>query len=450
MNSSVKPSGRRKVARSSTTEQRAGPAVGGTVQDASDGDRAATPTRVRRRTGPPTDLVQLLNVPDSTVQRAAASRDSTPETRSPAPTDWRVVALLTIPWLVPGVIAAVQVYLIEASRPPGRSLVSALAWQLPAWMVWAAWSLLIRLIALTWTLDRLGAWRWAGLHAMLTAAVSFAQLFVAAELDRFFQPALATRSLGRMLQQELLLHLDLTVVLYWTVLGSIYMVEFHRRFRQRELDAAELRAQLAASQLEALRMQLNPHFLFNALNGVGELSHTQPDVARRMLTRVSALLRQALRTTGTPDVELWRELELADAYLDIARMRFGDAVRVDLDVEPAALDVRVPSLLLQPLLENVFEHGFAQRPTHPRLSIIARVESSHATRSSAPMLCIEIADNGTGMRAATAPGFGIGLSNVRARLHAMFPGDAFVDVSEPPGGGCAVRLRFPARVVRAG
>lgn len=346
--------------------------------------------------------------------------------------------LLTLPWLVPGMIASWQVYVLEAARTPIGALDSTL-WQMSAWMQWAAWILIIRRVALALPLDRIGPAKWVALHLSGTVIVAAIQLFVNAILDHIFNPIFDhPPPLLRIYRTQALLHLDFTVMVYWTMLGSIYMVEFHRRFRQRDLDAARLSAQLAAAQLETLRMQLNPHFLFNALNGVGELLHSDPASANRMIARISELLRQALRSGASHEIPLWRELELADAYLDIARMRFGNTLSVDVSISPSAMDVLVPALILQPLLENAFHHGFGSRSESPRLEIVANVDGER--------LRISVQDNGNGVSSTKDAGFGIGLSNTRSRLEAMYAGIATLALEAPLYGGFLVIIELPARV----
>jgi signal transduction histidine kinase len=349
----------------------------------------------------------------------------------------RTLMMLTLPWLVPGMIASWQIYVIEAAHTP-ISVADSIMWQMGAWMQWAAWILIIRHVVLAFPVDRIGAGKWVALHASATVIVAAAQLSVLALFDRIFNPPYLDAPWSRIYRVEMLLHLDFTVMVYWTMLGTIYMIEFHRRFRQRDLDAAKLSAQLAAAQLETLRMQLNPHFLFNALNGVGELLHSDPSLANRIIARISELLRQALRSGASHEIPLWRELELADAYLDIARMRFGSALSVDVSVAPAAMDVLVPALILQPLLENAFHHGFGARSNSPRLEIVASVAGDR--------LRLSVQDNGNGVSSTEAPGFGIGLSNTRSRLEAMYGEGATLLLETPLYGGFLVVIELPARV----
>jgi LytS/YehU family sensor histidine kinase len=288
--------------------------------------------------------------------------------------------------------------------------------------------------------ERIGAVAWFCVHLVACAVVAGTDLVVIALLDRAFLTGFASASFASVYQSELINHLDFSVILYWTTLGTIYMVEFHRRARQRELDAAQLRTRLVAAELEALRMQLNPHFLFNALQAASELMHSDPTNAARMLNRISALLRQALRGGTAPEIPLWQELELADAYLQIARLRFGRELEVVTDIEPDAVDVLVPGLVLQPLLENCFQHGFAGRVASPQVILRAQVVGDRLTLS--------VSDNGGRSSRSRPQGFGIGLSNTQARLLALYGdrGGATLRTEPLRDGGYRAEIELPARV----
>jgi sensor histidine kinase YesM len=179
------------------------------------------------------------------------------------------------------------------------------------------------------------------------------------------------------------------VVLYWAVLGAAYMVEFVRRYRERDRAATELEQKLARTQLEALRMQLNPHFLFNALNSVAELMEMDVREAQRTLTRVADLLRLSLRSAAQSLIPVWQEIELVELYLQIARVRYGTGLDADITVDPSVVDLMVPSFLLQPLVENALKHGLA--PGHRDQTIEVRL-----TRSG-QSLEIVVEDNGKGL-----------------------------------------------------
>ena len=227
-------------------------------------------------------------------------------------------------------------------------------------------------------------------------------------------------------------------LIYLLMLGVGYGIEFFRRSQERELRASQLEGQLARARLQMLKMQLHPHFLFNALNSISALMHRDMDAADRMLGRLDDLLRRTLEQAGTQEVMLRDELNLLEPYLEIEQTRFGDRLSVQWDVEPAAMDALVPHLLLQPLVENSIRHGIAPRAQPGRVEI-----SAHRADG---MLRLEVRDNGRGLTpGGGTAGAGVGLANTRARLTQLYDGEHRFDFRERPDGGVAVTLSIPYR-----
>lgn len=355
--------------------------------------------------------------------------------------------LFALVWVVPAVLAALQVSLVGDASGAHYSLGTALLWQGSAWMLWGLWSQLVLTLVDTVELDRTNVGRWLAVHIGFTVLLSTCNVLAIAWLDHVFGAVGQVTSYAFAVRVAAVNHLDIQVVLYWAVLGVAYMLEFSRRYRERDRAATELEQKLARTQLEALRMQLNPHFLFNALNSVAELMEMDVQEAQRTLIRVSDLLRLSLRSAGQSLIPVWQEIELVELYLQIARVRYGTGLGVDIDVDPNAVDLEVPSFLLQPLVENALKHGLA--PGHQGQEITVRLARvGHA-------LDILVEDNGKGLDGllttsgrflAAVPsvdGLGIGLTNTRSRL-AMLYGDRYAfRMSNLPTGGCRVEIRLP-------
>jgi two-component system LytT family sensor kinase len=188
---------------------------------------------------------------------------------------------------------------------------------------------------------------------------------------------------------------------------------FYRDARDRQMKAVELESQLQQAQLDALRSQLNPHFLFNALHSLAELVHTDPKLAEQLIVRMGGLLRQVLQSSTHQEVTLAEELEFIRGYVEIEQMRLGERLRVTWDIEAGALEARVPSLILQPLVENAVQHGIAAAAGAGKLHIGARRD--------AQFLHLEVCDNGPGLAQASIDRRqGIGLANTRARLQRLY------------------------------
>jgi signal transduction histidine kinase len=235
------------------------------------------------------------------------------------------------------------------------------------------------------------------------------------------------------------------IVAFGATAAAIHAIEFYRRYKEREALSQQLQARLTDAQLRALRAQLNPHFLFNTLNAVTTLLHRDPQRADAMLTRLGELLRLTLRADPDHEIPLVDEIELLERYLDIMRMRFSDRVTVTCTVAPEVEQAMVPSFVLQPLVENAFEHGVAQSSAAARVEVDARASSDGAS------VVLRVRDDGPGPGAGATPGSGkgVGISNTRRRLHEMYGGSGSLTLSASPSGGTLVEVRLPLRVTRS-
>ena len=227
------------------------------------------------------------------------------------------------------------------------------------------------------------------------------------------------------------------LVMYAGVVAAYHAVTYSQELRERELRASRLETALASAELEVLRMQLQPHFLFNTLHGISSLMEDDVPAARRMMRHLAELLRMALARDGAQEVPLADELHFLRRYLELQQMRFGARLRVEYDVEPAAEPLLVPRLLLQPLVENAIRHGVSRRPGAGQVRVRAWCRQHD--------LHLAVEDDGAGLGESGAPGSGIGLANTRARLARLY-GDRhdFAILARPEGGVC-VEICLPAR-----
>jgi LytS/YehU family sensor histidine kinase len=237
------------------------------------------------------------------------------------------------------------------------------------------------------------------------------------------------------------LNFDWEMMTYWAVVGLSHALDFHRESQERELTSAHLETRLAEANLQALQRQLHPHFLFNTLHTISALMHRDTEAADAMLERLSDLLRLTLDRVGTQQVRLKDELDFIDKYVEIERARFGDRLRVVVDVDPGILDASVPNLLLQPLVENAVRHGIAPKVGGGTVQIAARREGDR--------LQLVVRDNGFGLPADTLQAFnrGVGVSNTRSRLEHLFGDRHRFEFQRPQGGGLAVTIEIPFSLV---
>ena len=226
---------------------------------------------------------------------------------------------------------------------------------------------------------------------------------------------------------------------YLIFVSLSHAVVYFRRSQQRERRALELEARLAQARLQALRMQIHPHFLFNTLNAISTLVHSDPHAADEMIGGLSEMLRISLDSAMDQEVPLRHELNFLNLYLQIEQARFGDRLRVEQNISLEVEGALVPTLILQPLVENAIRHGIEPKLAPGVIGISAQ-RVGEALR-------ISIRDTGVGVnssdRAEKSAQKGIGLSNTRARLQSLYPGQHHFDIHNDPASGCVVELEIP-------
>ena len=231
-------------------------------------------------------------------------------------------------------------------------------------------------------------------------------------------------------------HLPRTLPTYWTIVGIQSVLLFGQQLRRREKEALELKAKLTQSQLDTLRLQLQPHFFFNALNAISTLVYRDPKVADQMIGNLSFFWRGVLDEKDANQLTLERELELLDAYMSVEQMRFGERVQFNKSIDPACFMALVPTLLLQPIVENAVRHGLEPKGSKGSIWLSAQRAEGR--------LAIRVEDDGIGRQSGNQQGWGIGLSNARARLTALY-GDqeSSLTLNDREGGGTIVAMDLP-------
>lgn len=230
------------------------------------------------------------------------------------------------------------------------------------------------------------------------------------------------------------------VPIYWMLLCIAYAVQYRERYREGRVRAAQLETQLVQAQLQALKMQLQPHFLFNSMNAVSALMTQDVKAARRMLAQLSQFLRLVLDGTDQQEVTLEQELHLTRLYLEIEQTRFPDRLAVRYHIAPDTLPALLPALLLQPVVENAVRHGLAPRAGAGELAV--------STERQQDRLVVQVKDNGRGAPDTAARG--VGLRNLESRLAALYGADYSFKVETAPECGYCLRLSIPFRPAPAG
>jgi len=223
---------------------------------------------------------------------------------------------------------------------------------------------------------------------------------------------------------------------YWMILVGFFAVQFYAKYRDREVRASQLEARLSEARLEALKMQLRPHFLFNTLNSISSLIYSDRDAADAMLARLADFLRLTIDSDREQLVPLSRELDFVRRYLEIEQIRLETRLRVQYDIEDAATDIAVPALILQPIVENAILHGVADREEGGTIVIAAVAENAH--------LRLTVADDGPGFAGGAPERMRVGLSNTQARLEQFYGMRYDLRMAERREGGVVVEITIPA------
>ncbi|MEM1057352.1 MAG: histidine kinase [Bacteroidota bacterium] len=366
-----------------------------------------------------------------------------PRPQAPARPNARSLALLGL-WLVPAAVALGQIYIEQTLAGQAVNWSVALWTTVPNWALWALMTPAVAWLALRMAPGRAPVWQIGVAHAAGGAlALGFHAVGNVAAFQLAGLPAEWTLT---DVQTHYTLRAHVNAVAYALVVAATWAWAASRTRRQREVREAALRASLAEAELESLRMQLRPHFLFNALHAVGATVRNGDDErAVSMLSSLGDLLRLSLESDGTNEVPLRRELDILDRYLALEKVRFADRLSVEVDASEEARRARVPAWVLQPLVENALKHGIAPKPGPATVRVSAQREDDD--------LVLSVVDDGVGMNGTRigstrrgVPSTGVGLANTRARLDALYDGAATLTLAPGPDGlGAEARLTLPYR-----
>lgn len=353
-------------------------------------------------------------------------------------------------WTAIGVFFASQLYFDALLRNRPVSLSKALVWQLTATFVLALATPPVLWLARRFRIERHNWQSRLIIHILASLAFAFVLTYIHVANDIFHIRGLAEVSAARLARATFVM-LDKDILVYWTIVLISHALDYHTRYQNGLVRAAQLETRLAHAQLQALKMQLNPHFLFNTLNAIAELIHRSPDAADEMITRLSDMLRATLDNIGVHEVSLKQELDFLERYLAIERIRMGSRLQFLMSVAPDALDARVPNMILQPLVENAVQYALAPRAKGGNIQITV-------TRGTDGKLNLDVSDDGRGisdeikdklqnMELNTAINVsklnGVGLANTRARLAHLYGSAANMDLCSVVPHGLSVRLTLP-------
>jgi len=357
--------------------------------------------------------------------------------KEPKPTPLRRLltwAAILGAWTLIVLTFAVQAYVFAVSRGRADSFRHEFLVASTEWYVWAALTPLVLLLCRR----RITAQNWisaVALHVAASVLISLLQLAIQVRLNFLVNSGY---SLGywKVLYFFATYKLHINLLTYWVIVALNHGIHYYEQARSRELAWARMETDLANAQLQALNMKLHPHFLFNTLHSISTLISDDPKAAQEMVLKLGDLLRATLSKIETPEVPLGQELELLDCYLSIEQTRFKDRLKVSKEIDPAALSCAVPTMVLQPLVENAVRHGIGKHKQADEISIVGRRENGR--------LLLEVRNRTGRIENGGDTPRGIGLSNTRARLEQLYTDAYSLEISNREGGGVAVSLSLPA------
>lgn len=359
-------------------------------------------------------------------------------------TSVRKWAAIVAVWAMLGVIYAGPVYFEVRTEGMSHAAWRIFSWGILTWLAWAALTPAIIWLARKYSLVEETWKRNLLVHLpaflLVSALHSAAATAITLSVKPFDNMGSSPAAFWPRFLSRLQGSFGSDLLVYGAVVGTCYAIDYYRKFREREFLATRLEAQLAQAQLDSLRMQLHPHFLFNTLNGiVGLVRDNKNSAAVNMLVGLSDLLRHTLEHSARQEVELREELNFIKLYLKIQEMRFSDRLRIEFDIDPATTRALVPNLILQPLTENALRHGIGRSAGSGLVGISSAVMNGH--------LRLMVYDNGAGlpddwqMKGST----GIGLANTAARLQQLYDDNHQFDIHNRDGGGVEVVILMPLR-----
>jgi two-component system LytT family sensor kinase len=342
-------------------------------------------------------------------------------------------------WTLPGLYFAIQVYLQHVYEARPITLAQALLRGVVFWLLWVISSPLILWLARTFPIPRREWLDGLLFHAPVGFIFSFTHLLLYVVISSRLSKGVWPDSVPALLaefQPVFLSSIAWWSLIYWMILLTIYAFDYYNRYQEGQIKASKLEAELALSQLAALKMQLHPHFLFNTLHSISALMREDVEAADQMIARLGEFLRMTLRDSGEQETTLEQELKFLECYLEIERLRFQDRLTTLIEAEPETMDARVPNLFLQPIVENAIRHGVARQTTEGVVAISAR-------RASGERLRVEVRDNGPGLARASGVADGVGLANTRSRLRRLYGDDHNFGMMNAAEGGLVVTLEIP-------
>ncbi len=343
-----------------------------------------------------------------------------------------------IPWTILVIVFALQWHATDAIRGFTWKPGDYLRWSIIEWYTLACLAPAVFKLTVRFPIEPPRRLRYLPLHVVASLAFTAAAVLLGAFVSSFTEPSDFSQQLSQFLSE----HVATAMITYWVLVTIQQARHFFHEKNRRALQVIQLQSQLAQSRLQVLKMQLHPHFLFNTLHAISTLIREEAELAEDMLLRLSELLRAYL-DNDRQEIALTRELELLDLYLGIQRIRFRDRLTTRIDAARSTRDAAVPSLILQPLVENAINHGIGKHAGNDCVEIAAFRDEE--------FLHLEVRNRNSTLELTAEAAFsaGIGLSNSRLRLKELYGPGASIHIDALVPAGVACRIRLPFRSIAA-
>lgn len=349
---------------------------------------------------------------------------------------WHKLGAGFVFWSLVGLFFSTYAYFYFSYHEPGYTIVDALKGTLPQWYVWGA------LAPLIVRLDKIAAsgkdriFQRTLIHIPFSIMLAALYVFIESVSDKFVYGEMPALTLGHFAGE-----IQWNLPNYWLIFAGYVIYEYYNKYRDKELAAIRLEAELAKAHLQSLKAQLHPHFLFNALNTISATMEKNPRSARRMTAQLADILRFLLEMTDRQEITLEEEISFLKNYLEIQQARFEERLQTDIDVPADLGKVMVPVLIIQPLVENAIKHGISPQTEGGKVTVRAF--------SRDEQLQIQVCDNGVGLPKnwQFSRHKGIGLANTLSRLKQLYNGryNFTIEENSDADGGTTVRIALPLR-----
>ena len=348
---------------------------------------------------------------------------------------WRKWSFYAICWTVPALVALSYYHLNRILTATEVNWLYGIVTSMPWWYIWALMTPVVLWVAKQYPISR-ETWKKYIPSIYLPLMLILLAIHATINLILFRMVGLHDTMNYTLLQVHFTSRMHVNAMAFWTLLGFYYAFDYYRKYQLREQQAALLELQLAQANLRALKMQLNPHFLFNTLHSVSALVRKNENAsAIKMLGRLGEFLRLTLENQGTQRIPLNEELNFLERYLEIEKIRFQERLQVETEIDTRLLEHDVPNLILQPIVENAIHHGIAPHSQAGQIIIRAFQENSK--------LVLEVQDDGPGLKDIDGAREGVGLSNTQERLERLYGHDQNIQLINVDQGGLLVRIEIP-------